>query len=307
METDSKKVLCVGLCCLDIVMVCESYPKEDSDQRCLSHQWQRGGNASNNATIFAEFEVPCEILGTMSTDIGGQFMKNDFSLHNISCENCHFYDDFESPTSVVWINSQNGSRTIVHSNKDMPEITFEDFKVLNLENYSWIHFECRPNYENIKTIIEHIRTWNSNEANNQIRISIEIEKPKTESLEMLGLGDVVFISKDFAVACGYSDMTSAVEVLCHELRPGGVLICAWGDNGACAKTYDGPVHISKAYQPSQIVYTLGAGDTFVAATIISLMKGEKLCDAIHIGCKVAGTKCSMHDTQGLADLCPYLL
>lgn len=40
--------------------------------RCISHKWQRGGNASNSATIFAEFGVPCEILGTMSTDLGGQ-------------------------------------------------------------------------------------------------------------------------------------------------------------------------------------------------------------------------------------------
>lgn len=67
------------------------------------------------------------------------------------------------------------------------------------------------------------------------------------------------------------------------------------------------MHISQAYTPSKIVNTLGAGDTFVAATIICLMKGEKLCDAIHLGCKVAGTKCSMHDTRGLAELCPYLL
>lgn len=87
----------------------------------------------------------------------------------------------------------------------------------------------------------------------------------------------------------------------------GVLICAWGDKGACAKTYDGPVHISQAYQPSQIVNTLGAGDTFVAATIICLMRGEKLCDAVHLGCKVAGTKCSMQDASGLSELCPYLL
>ena len=35
----------------------------------------------------------------------------------------------------------NGSRTIVHHRGAMPEITFEDFKKLNLSEYSWIHFE----------------------------------------------------------------------------------------------------------------------------------------------------------------------
>lgn len=33
MEPDKKVVLCVGLVCIDIIQVCESYPKEDSDQR----------------------------------------------------------------------------------------------------------------------------------------------------------------------------------------------------------------------------------------------------------------------------------
>lgn len=86
----------------------------------------------------------------------------------------------------------------------------------------------------------------------------------------------------------------------------GILICAWGDCGACGKTSDGVTYISEAYAPSKIVNTLGAGDTFVAATIISLMRGDSLGEALHIGCKVAGTKCGMHDIQGLAQLCPYL-
>lgn len=306
MDTQDKKVLCVGWCCLDIVMMCDSYPKEDSDQRCLSCQWQRGGNASNNASIFVEFGIPCEVLGTMTTDIGGQFMKKDFESRNISIENCHFYEKFESPTSAVWINSQNGSHTIVHSNKNMPEVKFEDFKLLNLQNYCWIHFETRPNFEEIKKMIQHIRDWNINRAQNPIKISIEIEKPKLVLMEMMDLADFVFISKDFATSCGYSDMTSAVEHLFSKLRSGGTLICAWGDKGACAKSEEVPVQLSNAYQPSEIINTLGAGDTFVAATIISLMKGKALGDAIHIGCKVAGTKCGMHDTSGLASLCPYL-
>lgn len=80
-------------------------------------------------------------------------------------------------------------------------------------------FQVRPYYEDIKTNIEYIRKWNSQKPNMEIKISIEIEKPRPELVEMLSLADVVFISKDFAAACGYSDMTSAVEALCHNLRP----------------------------------------------------------------------------------------
>ena len=39
-----KKVLCVGLTCLDIVTDVASYPIEDTDQRSIGQSWRRGGN-----------------------------------------------------------------------------------------------------------------------------------------------------------------------------------------------------------------------------------------------------------------------
>lgn len=44
---------------------------------------------------------------------------------------------------MVIINSENGSRTIIHSNKNLPDLTVEDFKKLDLSCYSWIHFEVK--------------------------------------------------------------------------------------------------------------------------------------------------------------------
>ncbi|KAF8763608.1 ketohexokinase-like [Argiope bruennichi] len=306
MSEAGDKVLCVGLCCLDIVMFCKSYPLEDSDQRCLYHRWQRGGNASNNCTIFAEFKFPCEILGTLSNDIGGQFMKKNFKEYGIPIDNCRVYEEYESPISTIWINLQNGSRTIVHSNKNMPEVSFDNFKNLNLRNYSWIHFECRPQYDEMKKMIQFIRNYNSKNEEHSITISIEIEKPNYKLLELVDLGDIVFISKDFASACGFSCMLSAVENLSSKLGPRATVICAWGDQGACAKTVDGEVVSSGAFPPPEIVCTLGAGDTFVAATIMALCRKKSLAEAIKIGCQVAGARCGMSDSKGLGKLFPSL-
>ena len=33
MSSERKAVLCVGLVCIDVIQVCKSYPKEDSDDR----------------------------------------------------------------------------------------------------------------------------------------------------------------------------------------------------------------------------------------------------------------------------------
>lgn len=59
---------------------------------------------------------------------------------------------------------------------------------------------------------------------------------------------------------------------CLGLR--AVLICAWAEKGADALGPDGLIVHSDAFPPESLVDTLGAGDTFNAAVIYTLSKGE---------------------------------
>lgn len=59
------------------------------------------------------------------------------------------------------------------------------------------------------------------------------------------------------------------------------------------------VYSSSAYSPSQIVDTLGAGDTFNAGLIHSLSIGRSLQEALNYSCKLAGSKCGMIGYEGL--------
>ncbi|XP_064304513.1 ketohexokinase isoform X5 [Phalacrocorax carbo] len=61
-----KQILCVGLVCLDIISVVRAYPAEDSDTRCVSQRWQRGGNASNSCTVLALLGAPCAFMGSLA-------------------------------------------------------------------------------------------------------------------------------------------------------------------------------------------------------------------------------------------------
>lgn len=48
MEQQQKKILCVGLVCLDIINVVEKYPEEDTDSR-LAHAKAAGDFRCKNA------------------------------------------------------------------------------------------------------------------------------------------------------------------------------------------------------------------------------------------------------------------
>ena len=80
------------------------------------------------------------------------------------------------------------------------------------------------------------------------------------------------------------------------------VICPWGEQGAIGMTTNGEMFSSQAFRPVKVVDTLGAGDTFNAATIFALGRGQNLQKAISFGCRIAGAKCGMKGNLGLKDL-----
>lgn len=58
-----------------------------------------------------------------------------------------------------------------------------------------------------------------------------------------------------------------------------------------------------AKPPAKVIDTLGAGDTFVAATIHSLSNGLSLQEAIDFGCCIAGAKVGFY---GYDNICSTL-
>ena len=80
------------------------------------------------------------------------------------------------------------------------------------------------------------------------------------------------------------------------------MICAWGSEGAAAMTPEGVLVTSSCFPPSKVIDTLGAGDTFNAATILALNDGKTIKEAITFGCRVAGAKCGMKGFDGIREL-----
>lgn len=74
-----------------------------------------------------------------------EFVLDDMKQRNIQYDHCPFYN-CEPPLSSVILNEQTGSRTIIHSNPDMPILRSSEFKLIELGEYEWVHFEV--NYLN---------------------------------------------------------------------------------------------------------------------------------------------------------------
>uniref|UniRef100_A0A1B6M8E5 Carbohydrate kinase PfkB domain-containing protein n=1 Tax=Graphocephala atropunctata TaxID=36148 RepID=A0A1B6M8E5_9HEMI len=151
-------------------------------------------------------------------------------------------------------------------------------------------------------MLKYITDWNS--THSPIITSVELEKAKEEIKELLPLADVVFIGKDFGSFQGCKNMHEALARNVPFVKPKAAVVVAWGEAGAVGRTAGGEVVKSAALPPPAVVDTLGAGDTFLAATVVCLSQGCDLQQSITAGCRVAGAKVG---SVGFTALNPGLL
>lgn len=294
-------ILCVGMCVLDIIHVCAEYPQEDTDKRCLDGYWQRGGNASNNCSVLSKLGAKCEFLGMTSSAVAFQFLYEDCKQRNIELKNCP-KSEMNPPFSSVILVKNQGTRTIVHANTGFPILKFEDFQKINLHNYTWMHFEGR-NVEETKQMIDMIRKYNGKHKENNIKISVELEKLNKDLYILAMRANVVFVGKDIAQHMGWTSAKEAVyssQSIISDLKakemgepwPSQKIICPWGSE--CSDALDGfsnDYFSLQAVSVENIVDSLGAGDTFVAAVIYALNNLKKnFKEAVDYGNHMAAFK-----------------
>ncbi|XP_078609100.1 ketohexokinase-like isoform X2 [Branchiostoma floridae x Branchiostoma japonicum] len=267
---ESKRVLMVGLLCQDILNLVDHYPTEDEDVRCVNQFWQKGGNAANSACVLSSLGETTEYLGTVSSRAEGSSALKELQTFGVLTEHV-VYSDCPIPTSCVIINTQTGSRTIIHGTRNMAELTAEDFSSLDLTRYRWIHFEGRNTVEVCK-MMEIVEDFNKK---------------------------VLFVSKEYAESCGFASAKETVKKLLQRVKKGCTVLCAWGDQGADGITPEGTHYHCQAFPPEKVVDTLGAGDTFNAAVIWGLCRGTGLEGALTMGCRIAGQKCGQFGYKNL--------
>lgn len=281
-------ILAIGIATLDIINVVESYPTEDSELRALSQQQLRGGNATNTLTVLSQLGHDCSWGGVLIDEPDSQIIKHDLANSGIDISSCKQLASGKMPTSYITLSKKTGSRSIIH-HRDCPEFSFSDFKKIKLDDFGWVHFEGR-NIAETQLMLLHLKQHYPN-----LPCSLEIEKPRADIEQLFEFPDVLLFSQHYAEYRGFSTASDFLTSLDHDK----LIVCAWGKHGAWAISPDKNIIHSTPFPPAQLIDTLGAGDTFNAGLIHSLVANIEPQKALKNACQLAGHKCGQY---GFANL-----
>ncbi|KAF1330935.1 hypothetical protein FI667_g4967, partial [Globisporangium splendens] len=209
-----------------------------------------------------------------------------------------------------------GSRTIVHS-RDLEELSVADFQrafdrfvaVLSslmsctstsVTSPMWFHFEGR-NMEPVLRMMQYVRA----NAPPKSVISVEIEALRYDwalARKLVASADFAFVSKDYIRdKLGYDSAACFMEAEFKKLQvetAGSLkaLISPWGADGVYYLTEENGdqskmVRRIPTRRLDQVVESIGAGDTFIGASIAAMSRGLPLDVALRMACEVATSKC----------------
>lgn len=276
-------ILGIGNLVLDIILNVVDYPKEDSEVRAQTRHFAFGGNTANTLYVLSQLGHQSAIVTTLATDDQAKQLTQALKAKNIATDHVQRFIKGSTPTSYVLVSQTNASRTITHY-RDLPELDFDHFAKIEIENYDWLHFEGR-NLSQLPGMLNIAKTFLQHQP-----ISLEVEKPREGIEALFSQANVLFFSHHYAIAKGFTDGESLLKAM-RSHAPHAQMVCTWGTEGAWCVSASGEWHYEPAQTIKRPVDTLGAGDTFNAAVIHHLINGQTLKQAVHEASLLAARKC----------------
>ncbi|WP_018938213.1 MULTISPECIES: PfkB family carbohydrate kinase [unclassified Thioalkalivibrio] len=284
------RILATGIVTLDHTLDVAAFPAEDDEVRALASTTQPGGNATNTATILAQFGHRPGLAAVIAEGAAGDALSASLEGHGLDVCHC-VRRPGATPTSHILRSRATGSRTIVH-HRDLPELGVEDLAGVPWPEYDWLHFEGR-NPEALASILRAVR-----ESIFDQPVSLELEKPRPGLDACMDYADVLMLSRDWAASVAGTPEAALQQL--SERFPDRILTVTAGGEGAWMAVR-GAIHHCEATPGLRVVDSVGAGDTFNAGLIHALVSGEPPEQTLTAAVRLAERKLEQVGLDGLGN------
>lgn len=272
-------VLCVGHSAYDCTLFAEEYPAENSKCEALDLLESGGGPAANAAVLLSRWGARCAFAGAVGEDTYGKRIREEFLEAGTDVSLLEMRPGQPTPFSVIIVNRQNGSRTIVNRKVPCPALRLgrEALERMSPKTLLFDGHELEAAREALAAFPEAVSI-------------LDAGSWREGTAALAGEVDFLVASERFAKqATGAKDLATEEERRkCARLlreRFGTTAVVTLGERGLIAEDGGGYLHCPAF--PAEAVDTTGAGDIFHGAFAYAVWKEMNFLDSLRLASMAA--------------------
>jgi sugar/nucleoside kinase (ribokinase family) len=312
-------VVCAGAWCIDVNMIVNHWPPEETVARILTQSRQGGCSSHNMATALRRLGAtfPVEAIGLVGDDAEGRQLAAKCDELDINRQQLEMRPGKSTSVTYAMISKLTGKRTFFYSAGTHALQTPDDFdfsrskaRIAHLgmpgvhdimdapwkdDVSGWVTVLSQARAAGFKTNIELVSI-------DPARIR-ELVEPLLPYLDMLIINDLEAgaVAGISTVRDGVTDITACRRTADALLERSAMsLVAIHFPGGAILRTRDGRTfdHPSVNVPPSVVVSTNGAGDSFAAGLLYGIHEDWPLGRAVKLAHACAATSLRSAETTG---------
>ncbi|MEM6428082.1 MAG: PfkB family carbohydrate kinase [Deinococcota bacterium] len=290
-----KRVLSVGLSCIDQLWRVDQFPPVQSRTHASAYRMQGGGAAATGAATIAQLGMGVELWTVHGEDANGHYAKQELESLGVTCDHIKIPEDSITFVSCILV-TPDGERYIFPYRG---ENLTDDTAGLDVGDLS--RFDCVLTDARFPVINEHVL-----QAASAQNIPIVGDFGNTKNWHLARYVTHLIASEECAAdVLGHNDPEAALDAL--RQFDGQLVGITLGEQGFLYKLGDKVRHIPAL--PVEVVDTNGAGDVFHGAYAYAVAMGwdDEACGLFAsvtaaLSCKQLGSRTGIPPAQDIEKL-----
>ncbi|TWU57997.1 carbohydrate kinase family protein [Rubripirellula reticaptiva] len=289
MNSPSKsiEILGIGVSVLDVLMVVDELPTDESVVRAKDRRISLGGGVAVATATAAMMGGQVSFADRLGNDVASQTILAELKSAGVNVDHIEVVKEQSASVATVWVRQNSGSRTIVFSpGSDIP-LSWNDELAAAVANAKILHCNGR----HVETCLRAIEI--AKRSDTLVSFDGGAHRYRDEVLPLVRASDILIVSEHFAAAHvngddvhGNSDPATLAEQLAADFDARIVGVTA-GDRGSWFVCRNNGRWHEPAVNVDRVVDTTGCGDTFHGAFLYGIAKGFSVRRSSHLASIVA--------------------
>jgi sulfofructose kinase len=272
------KVVGLGQCSLDYLMVVDGYPREDTKQEVADWMVQGGGPVATALVSLSRLGIETAFMGIVSDDEAGGEIRRGLVREGVDVTYMVERRGGRSQTAFITINRERGTRTILWQRPTVRSIEPSEVGKDFLDGAAFLLLDSLFGSASLKAAEMAIEA--------EIPVMVDAGRVREGTEELLHHSDYIVASEEFAGEYGGTPEEALRRL--EEFKPKAATVTL-GDRGSMTISA-GEISHQPAFDVD-VVDTTGAGDVFHGGYIYGLLQGWEIKKTVKFASAFAGLKC----------------